>query len=57
MSTVNFGKAPQVKVVTVLPSLKDAYIGDVYLLIDGGADNNKLHVRVAAGWIKSAALS
>ena len=48
---------PQLRVIKVLPPLGTAQIGEMFLLIDGGADNNKIHVRTVSGWIKTAALS
>jgi hypothetical protein len=50
-------KAPIIKVVTVLPNLGNTKVGEMFLLVDGGSDNNKIHVRAVTGWIKTAALS
>lgn len=50
--------AARVKIVNVVPPLNNTEMGEVYLLIqDGHADTLKFHVRTAAGWKKSAALS
>ena len=49
---------PIVKVVNTLPSLANAEIGEMYLLIaDSDGDDKKIHIRVATGWLKTAALS
>ena len=47
----------KIKITKVLPNLKDAELGEMYLLIDGGSDDHKIHIRTVAGWKKSAALS
>ena len=49
---------PKIAVVNTLPSLGDVEMGEMFLLIsDSHADDKKFHVRVATGWLKSAALS
>ena len=54
-SAQNRVEPAKLKVVKVLPALKDAELGEIYLLVDGGSDDHKLHVRTVAGWKKSAA--
>lgn len=50
---VNRVEPPKVKIVNVLPKLKDAELGEMFLLMsDGDGDTNKIHVRVANGWLK-----
>jgi len=49
---------PKIKVVNTIPDLTNAELGEMFLLIsDSHADDKKIHIRVATGWIKSAALS
>lgn len=48
---------PKIKVVDVLPSLREAEIGEMFFLIDGGSNTNKIHIRVTSGWLKTAALT
>ena len=56
--SVNNVEAPKIKVVNTLPSVGEAELGEMYLLIsDSHADDKKIHVRVATGWLKSSALS
>lgn len=57
-TNVNNIEPAKVSIVNTLPSLAEAELGEVYLLIsDGDADDKKLHVRVTDGWLKSSALS
>jgi len=56
--SVNKVKAPKVKIVNTIPDLKDTELGEMYLLIsDSHTDDKKVHLRVATGWLKSAAFS
>jgi len=56
--SVNNVDAPKIKIVNTIPALKNTELGEMYLLIsDGATDDKKIHVRVATGWLKSAALS
>jgi len=56
--SVNNVQAPRIKVVNTLPSLGESELGCMYLLIsDSDADDKKIHIRVATGWLKSGALS
>lgn len=49
---------PKISVVNTLPSLGNVELGEMYLLIsDSHTDDKKIHVRIATGWLKSAALS
>jgi hypothetical protein len=55
---VNNVEAPKIKVVNTLPALGEAELGEMYLLIsDAHADDKKIHIRIATGWLKTAALS
>ena len=55
---VNKIEPTKVKIVNTIPELRDTEMGEVYLLIaDSATDDKKLHIRVAAGWLKSAALT
>jgi len=56
--TVNRVKPTKIKVVNTIPNLRDAELGEMYLLIqDSATDDKKIHIRVATGWLKSAALT
>jgi len=56
--SVNKVNAPKIKVVNALPSLGNAEIGEMFLLIaDSASDDKKIHIRVATGWLKTDALS
>ena len=56
--SVNRVEPPKIKVVNTLPGVGNAEIGEMYLLIsDSHADDKKLHIRVATGWLKTDALS
>lgn len=49
---------PIIKVVNTMPDLKDVEMGEMFLLIaDGATDDKKIHIRIATGWLKTAALS
>ena len=51
---VNHVEPPKIKIVNTIPDLKNAELGEMFLLIsDGDGDTNKIHVRVAAGWLKA----
>ncbi len=48
----------KIKVVNTIPAVGKAELGEMYLLIsDSHADDKKIHIRVATGWLKTAALS
>lgn len=48
----------KIKVVNTIPDLADAELGEMYFLIsDSASDDKKIHIRVATGWLKTAALS
>lgn len=54
-NTVN---PPKIKVVNTMPPLKDTENGEMFLLIaDSHGDDKKIHIRIATGWLKTAALS
>ena len=56
--SVNNVEPAKLKIVNTLPSVGEAELGEMYLLIsDSHADDKKIHVRVATGWLKSSALS
>ena len=49
---------PKIAIVNTLPALGNVEIGEMFLLIsDSHSDDKKFHVRIATGWLKSAALS
>ena len=49
---------PKIKVVNTIPSLAEAEIGEMFLLIsDSATDDKKIHIRIATGWLKTAALT
>ena len=49
---------PKIKIVNTIPDLAKAEIGEAYLLIsDSATHDKKLHIRIATGWIRSAAFS
>ena len=48
----------KIKVVNTIPALENAEIGEMFLLIsDSATHDKKIHVRVATGWLRTAALS
>ena len=56
--SVNNVEPAKFKIVNTLPSVGEAELGEAYLLIsDSHADDKKIHIRVATGWLKSSALS
>jgi len=56
--SMNNVEAPKVKVVNTIPNLADAEIGEMFLLIsDSATDDKKIHIRIATGWLKTAALT
>ena len=51
-------KPPKINIVNTIPSLRSAEIGEMFLLIaDSAGDDKKIHIRIATGWLKTAALS
>lgn len=49
---------PKIAIVNTLPALGNVELGEMFLLIqDSHADDKKVHIRVATGWLKSAAFS
>jgi hypothetical protein len=57
-TNVNNVEPAKVSIVNTLPSLAEAELGEVYLLIsDGDTDDKKLHIRYVDGWLKTDALS
>lgn len=58
VATTNKVEPPKIRIVNTMPDLKDAEVGEMYLLIsDSHADDKKIHIRAATGWLKTAALS
>lgn len=56
--SITLVEPPKIKVVNTLPNVGEAELGEMYLLIsDGATDDKKIHIRVATGWLKTAALS
>jgi len=56
--SANNVEAPKIKVVNTIPSLGEAEIGEMFLLIsDSHTDDKKIHIRIGTGWLKTAALS
>lgn len=55
---VNQVESPKIKIVNTIPDLKDAELGEMFLLISDSADDDKkIHVRSSTGWLKSIALT
>ena len=56
--SVNRVDPPLIKIVNTIPDLKDTKIGEMYLLLsDSATHDKKIHIRVATGWIRTAALT
>lgn len=56
--SVNQVEPPKIKIVNTIPDLKNAEIGEMFLLIsDSATHDKKIHVRLATGWLRTAALS
>ena len=56
--SVNRVEPPVIKIVNTLPELKDAELGEMFLLIsDGHGEDKAIHIRVATGWLHTASLS
>jgi len=56
--SANKVEPPSIKIVNTIPDLKNAEMGEMFLLIsDSATDDKKIHVRVATGWLKTSALS
>lgn len=57
--SVNQVEPPKIKIVNTIPDLKDAELGEMFLLISDSDDHDKkIHIRVATeGWLRTAALS
>ena len=54
----NSVEPPKIKIVNTMPALKDAEIGEMFLLIaDSATHDKKIHVRLATGWLRTAELS
>lgn len=51
-------KPPKINIVNTLPPLGSVELGEMFFLIsDSHADDKKIHIRIATGWLKSSALS
>lgn len=49
---------PKIQVVNTIPDLAKAEIGEMFLLIsDSDTHDKKIHIRIATGWLRSAAYS
>lgn len=49
---------PKIKIVNTIPDLKNAEIGEMFLLIsDSATHDKKIHIRLATGWLRTAALT
>ena len=56
--SVNNVEPAKIKVVNTIPDLKDAEIGETFLLIsDGDTYDKMIHIRVATGWLRTIALA
>ena len=56
--SANKVQPPKIKVVNTIPALEKAEIGEMFLLIsDSATHDKKIHVRIATGWLRTAALS
>jgi len=56
--SVNRVDPPAIQIVNTLPDLADVKMGAMVLLIsDSATDDKKIHIKIASGWITSAALS
>jgi hypothetical protein len=56
--SANRVQPPKIKIVNTIPALARAEIGEQYLLIsDGATHDKKIHIRIATGWLRTAALS
>ena len=56
--SANRVEPPKISVVNVLPPLGSVSNGEMFLLIStSDGDTGKIHIRIATGWIKTAALS
>lgn len=56
--SANKVQPPKIKVVNTIPELARAEIGEMFLLIsDSATHDKKIHVRIATGWLRTAALS
>jgi hypothetical protein len=58
VACANNVEPPKIKVVNTIPELGEVELGEMFLLIsDSHADDKKIHIRVATGWLKTSALS
>ncbi len=49
---------PKIHVVNSIPALGNVEIGEMFLLIsDSDTHDKKIHIKVATGWLRTAALS
>ena len=56
--SANRVQPPKIQVVNTIPDLARAEIGEMFLLIsDSATDDKKIHIRIATGWLKSAAFT
>ena len=56
--SVNRVEPPKIKIVNTIPALKNTEIGEIFLLIsDSATHDKKIHVRLATGWLRTAALT
>ena len=60
--SVNKVEPPKIQVVNTLPSLANAEIGEMFLLISDSATgatglDKAIHIRIATGWLRTAALT
>jgi len=52
--SVNQVEPCKIKIVNTIPDLKDAELGEMFLLIsDGATHDKKIHIRVATGWLRA----
>ena len=56
--SANKVRPPKINVVNTIPSLANAEIGEMFLLIsDSATHDKKIHIRIATGWLRTSALS
>ena len=56
--SANRVQPPKIQVVNTIPDLARAEIGEMFFLIsDSATDDKKIHIRIATGWLKSAAFT
>ena len=58
VKSVNRVEPAKISIVNTIPTLGKTELGEMYLLIsDSATHDKKIHIRVATGWLRTAALS